>query len=120
MINRRRPFARGAFIAVVSLLLQVRHRRGLFQLLLLDDDPIGVRRRRRRPGYRGGRYEPVQSGQPVTHRARNRGSNESQGRQRLRHERRNPARPETRKLGDSVTAPSNPAVTIICDTHYAI
>lgn len=63
-------------IAVTVPLLQVRHRCGLLQLLLLDDGPVRVRRRRCRPtGHRSGCgwYKPVQSGQPVTHRARNRG-----------------------------------------------
>lgn len=58
--------------AAAPVLLQVRHGRGLLELLLLHDGPVRVRRRRRGPGHHGGRNEPVQSGQPVTHRARNR------------------------------------------------
>lgn len=64
--------AHGTFIAADVALLQVRHGRGFLQLLLLNDGPIRIRRRRRGPGHRGGRHEPVESGQPVTHRARNR------------------------------------------------
>lgn len=64
---------RGPIAVMMPLLLQVRHGRGLLQLLQLDDGPIRVRGRRRWPaGHHGGRHETVQSGQPVTHRARNR------------------------------------------------